>query len=390
MAETTDPVAALDAKDLPTRAAATRDLAMTGTLEHVDKLLAKAVGDPSQGVRLGAAAAAADILARRRLDGLEEADATRWLAAVVAVDPSRNIGLFQVCGVLDTPGALRRILVGVRDPRQDVRLGASVGLWRHCASGKVNGNKELQAQVENLVKDPKVKVETRVELARLCANLGYLGVRETAHELREGLTKTVAEIADEAIRKLDNPPSVEGIWVDYGIDGGATGTRLKVKRRIGVISKQDAIDDRGKRGPLHGHVRTMWLTAPGEDTAAPALQYGKTTVFAADGDEVCALGDALSVELLRALDPVLPATAAGGRVRAARLLAEGDVAGAIDMLEAVLGMKKIPADAWWYYADALHRAGRDADAAPHLETYLKKAAKKAPFVEEAKRRLGVE
>lgn len=389
MPETADPVAALAAKDIPTRAAATRDLSVAGGPEHVDLLLEHATRDPSPGVRLGAAAAAADILTRRRLAGIDDADATRWLAAVTAVDPSVNIGLFQVCGVLDTPAAMRRMLVGVRDPRADVRLGACVGLWRHGMSARVNGDAELQATVEGLVKDPKLRAETRAELARVCANVGWHGVREVAHELRAGATKTVAEILDEAIKKLDHPISIEGVWVDWGVDGGAV-EKPRLRGRVGVISRQQAIfaDGRLRIGPL-GACRTLWLKLPGESGQTAALQAGRVTWYAADAEDVCEFGDALGIPELHLVDPVLPATAAGGRVRAVRLMREGQVQGAADLLEQVVAMKKVPADAWWYLAEALTALGREAEAPPHLETYLKKAAKKAPFVEEAKRRLGL-
>ena len=67
----------------------------------------------------------------------------------------------------------------------------------------------------------------------------------------------------------------------------------------------------------------------------------------------------------------------------------GDVTRAVESLQACVEMKRVPTDAWWWLAEALHRAGRDAEAKPHLEKYLSKAAKRAEHVAEAKRRLGV-
>lgn len=389
MPETADPIAALAAKEIPIRAAATRDLSATGTLAEIDLLLRHATNDPSQGVRLGAAAAAADILTRVRLRGIEAEDAERWLKTVTAVDPSINIGLFQICGVLDTPSAMRRMMVGVRDPRADVRLGACIGIWRHCMSAKVNGDEALQATIEGLVKDPKVRTETRAELARICANVGYLGVRDVARELRAAATKTVADVLDEAIRKLEQPPNHEGIWVDLGVDGGAV-EKPKVRQRVGIISRQQAIFANGKvTTRALGAMRPMWLKLPGEAAAGPALQVDRSTLYPADAEEICTFGDALGVEDLRRLDPVLPDNAAGGRVRAVRLLREGDPKGAADLLEQVVTMKKVPADAWWFYADALTQLGRAQEAIPHLETYLKKAPKRGGHTEEARKRLGL-
>ena len=64
--ETTEPLAALKSKAISDRAAGCRDLALTGTVEHLEILADLAASDKSPGVRLNAAAAAADILSRCR------------------------------------------------------------------------------------------------------------------------------------------------------------------------------------------------------------------------------------------------------------------------------------------------------------------------------------
>jgi tetratricopeptide (TPR) repeat protein len=84
---------------------------------------------------------------------------------------------------------------------------------------------------------------------------------------------------------------------------------------------------------------------------------------------------------------LLPLTAATARLRGAARLHAKDPAGALEQLTAAVEMKKVPADAWWYLADALHALGRDDEARPHLERFLAKAGKRAPFVLEAKRRI---
>ena len=69
--ETPDPLAALKSKDISDRAAGCRDLSLTGTVENLEVLAELAASDKSPGVRLNAAAAAADILSRCR-NGMRE------------------------------------------------------------------------------------------------------------------------------------------------------------------------------------------------------------------------------------------------------------------------------------------------------------------------------
>ena len=57
-------------------------------------------------------------------------------------------------------------------------------------------------------------------------------------------------------------------------------------------------------------------------------------------------------------------------------------------MTAAIEAKRTPPDGWWYLAEALHRAGRDEEARPHLERYLARAGKRSPFVAEARARLG--
>ena len=71
--ETTDPVAALKSKSISDRAAGCRDLSLVGTVEHLDALADLAGSDRSPGVRLSAAAAAADILSRCRIGAGKDA-----------------------------------------------------------------------------------------------------------------------------------------------------------------------------------------------------------------------------------------------------------------------------------------------------------------------------
>ncbi|MFZ5481950.1 MAG: tetratricopeptide repeat protein [Myxococcota bacterium] len=400
MPETSDPVAALSAKDIPTRAAATRDLSAAGTPAHLPLLVKKAIEDDSPGVRLGAAAAAADVLSRHRLAPDDAAIPPEvreaMLRTVAGADPGRNVGLFQVCGALGIPGGFARIVVGLRDPRFDVRAGACVGLWRHCASAAANGDVDLERSVVALFAEGRIPADTKSELARVCANVGYTSALDAIRALAEGSARQVRTVAEEAQKRLEWPPGVEGVWVDLGLDAGEVDPAAVPRGYAGLLDASAVVwagDGKVRREPLPRAPRRLWMKRPGGESAGAVLQIGARTLWPADGDDLGAFGDALLAakawDLLDAVDVILPATAAGVRVRGVAKLERGDVAGALEALAACVEMKKVPPDAWWWLAEALHRAGRDEEAKPHLEKFLAKSPKKAPHVAEAKKRLGV-
>jgi hypothetical protein len=400
MPETADPVAALSAKDIPSRAAATRDLSATGQPAHIPLLLDKAIDDVSPGVRLGAAAAVADILSRHRLPpdhaAIPVADREAWLKRVSGADPGRNVGLFQVCGTLGVPGGVSRIVVGLRDPRFDVRAGACVGLWRLTASGSANGDAALERTVLALFDEPRIPADTKAEIARVCANVGYTSALDAVRALAEGSARQVQTVAAEAQKRLEWPEKVEGVWVDLGIDAGEVDPDAKPTGFAGLLDASAAVwaDAEGvRRQPLAEAPRRLWIKRPGAEAQGPALQIGARTLWPADSDELGAFGDALlaakAFELLDAVEPLLPITAAAVRLKGVSKLQRGDVPGAVEALAACVEMKKVPPDSWWWLAEALHRAGRDEEAKPHLEKFLAKSPKKAPHVAEAKKRLGL-
>jgi hypothetical protein len=397
MAETDDPVVALDARDIPTRAAATRDLALSGEAGHVERLLAAATTDRSPGVRLGAAAAVADILSRHRLDRNGEIDApTReaWLRVVAGVDPGTNTGLFQVCGTLGLSGGVQRVLSGLRDPRADVRQGACVGLWRLAASGAVNGDQVLEGSVVAVLDDPRVRIETRAEVARVCSNVGFTRALPAARRIADAAERAVATVAKEAVARMENPPGVQGAWVDAGLDAGEVNPKAKPRARAVFFSASDAVvvDGTPRRGPLLAPVRTLWLKVPGEPELAPAVQAGRVTWYRAEPDDLLDLGDGLiekeAWNLLDAIDGALPHCAATLRIRGRRLLVQGQAEAASQVLEAALAMKKAPVDVGYWYGLALCAVGREAEARPHLERFIQKAPKRSPLLPEARRRLG--
>lgn len=399
MAETEDPVAALSHKSVAVRAAGTRDLALAGTPAHLAQLVALAVNDPSAGVRLGAAAAAADILARARLPPADatvsaEDRAALW-ATIKVADPGVNPGIFQVCASLGVPEAVTRIFGAMRDPRADVRIGACVGLWRLCVSGAVNGDAALEARVVALFDDARIKPDTLAELARVCSNVGYTSALPAAKRLSESGARQIAAVAGEAAQRLEWPAPLAGVWAELGVDAGEIDPDAKPGAIRALTGSDACVIATGTAVtcvPLTMPVRRLWLKRPGAAEASWAVQIGAVTAWQADADEIGELGDRLlaaeAFETFALVDPLLPDTAAAARLRGVAKQRAGDLAGALEYLSAAVTMKKVPVDTWWFLADVLHALGRDDEARPHLEKAVAKGPKRAPWMAEAKKRLG--
>ncbi|MSQ01287.1 MAG: hypothetical protein EXR71_05240 [Myxococcales bacterium] len=401
MPETEDPIAALDAKDIPIRAAGARDLSLAGTPAAIPRLLASAVGDKSPGVRLAAAAAVADILSRHRFPPRRAAISPElrqeWFRLVAGLDPILNTGLFAVCGTLATPEAFTRVIVGLRDPRQDVRAGACVGLWRAVASAAYNGDVATEARVVATLTDTRIRVETRVEIARICVDVGYVSALESARPLVEQCVRQNLALAESLIQRLESPPSAVGLWVCTGLDVAAVDPTASRCDLLCVLGLTDAVlaPESGavERLVPTGAFRVLRARAVDKEAEGLVVQVGERSYWPAGNEHLCTFGDRLGAagrhDLVDLCDEVFGGGATALRVRGASLLARGDVAGAILVLEAAIDGKRVPIDTWWFLADALDRAGRPQDARPHLEKYVSRAAKRAPHMEAARRRLAL-
>jgi len=415
MNETADPLAALGGKSIAQRAAGARDLSQMGEVGHLELLAAVAGSDRSPGVRLSAAAAAADILSRHRIgDAVKKIGPKkrRTLAALYRrIDPSVNPGVFSVFGCLDTPAAFEAICGGLRDPRGDIRLGAAVGLLRMATSGALAGASRREKQVVRLLADARHKPDALAEIAKICAAVDYRTGEDAVRAL--SLSGAHGELVAEALMTFEaNAAPLSGLWFSDGRDAGETNPGSPLGAGLALLGAGGArvcIDGKWKTDksfPGEG-LRRMHFRRVGAAQAAPAFQAAGRTWYLAAGPSLLCVIDGLTSpreldwdnlgkpnatagRAVAAVSAHLPETAGGDRARALLLVRTGDVQGAIAALQASLEQKKPFPDTWCLLGDALWSAGKKKAARAHYTSFIKKARKRdfPEAYERAKSRAG--
>lgn len=399
--ETVDPILELASTQIATRAAAGRDLSLIGKLEHIHALSQVAVGDPSPGVRLTAAAAAADILSRYRLgkaaaklDQAKRTEITSWFRGV---DPSHNPGVFSVFACSDCPAGLAGIVGGLRDPRGDVRLGAAVGLMRLCTSVAVAADADLEATVVGFFSDTRHKPDALAQIARVCAAAGYLSAATPMARL--DLSGTNGDIVNQAITVMDDwVQPLTGLWYSDGRDAGETnpspslGPGLVAFDDDGVVLNTGGAWKTRRSYPGKGG-RRMHFRRVGAQAAAAAFQGDGRTWYGEVGAGLYAAIDGLvgvidwpalvngaqdaDMAHLAAIGvSTLPDTSAGHRACAQLFALAADVDHAIEALERALSSKNNSPDTWLMLADAQWAKGEQKSAKANYARFAKKARKK--------------
>lgn len=399
--ETTDPIAELASKHIANRAAAGRDLSLIGKLAHIQALSHVAVGDPSPGVRLTAAAAAADILSRHRLgkaaaklDPAKRAEITGWFRGV---DPSHNPGVFSVFACTDCPAGLAGIVGGLRDPRGDVRLGAAVGLMRLCTSVVVADDAELEATVVGFFSDARHKPDALAQIARVCAAAGYLSAVTAMTRL--DLSGTNGEIVNQAITVMEGwSQPLTGFWYSDGRDAGETNPTPKLSPGLAAFDGDGVVLNTGgawktRRSYPGKGGRRMHFRRVGAPAAADAFQGDGRTWYGEVGAGLYAAIDGLvgavdwpalmngakdtAMDRLAALGAdTLPDTGAGHRARAQLFALAADVPNAITALEQAVSLKSVSPDIYLMLADAQWAKRAKKSAKANYARYAKKAKKR--------------
>jgi hypothetical protein len=401
MTETPDPLKALDGKSIAERAAGARDLSLVGEVQHLERLAVVAGTDRSPGVRLSAAAAAADILSRHRVGAAAKTLSPRkrnTLAALFRrIDPSINPGVFSVFGCLDRPAAHDAICGGLRDPRGDVRLGAAVGLLRLCTSLSVAGNAKVEKRVVALLGDSRHKPDALAEVARVCAAAGYSSAADAIRALV--LPGAHGDLVAEASAILGaNAAPVDGLWFSDGLDAGETNPSSPLGGALALVDEKGAMICAGgtwkaTKGFPGAEVRRMYFRKVGALDAAPAFQAdGRTWYGGAGPDLLCVIDSmtspgeidwdkqarstAAAKGAIAEVGVHLGETSGAHRARALLLAAVGERDGAIEALGVAAGLKKVFPDTWALLGDALWATGKKKAAKGHYATFIKKARKR--------------
>lgn len=406
----------LESPQIPDRAEAVRQLGLKGGADDLERLLQVALEDRSSGIRLAAAAAAADILSRSRLPEVyarvpvEQRQAL--LARLRSLDPGVNTSLFQVLAELGLPEVPGALTLGLRDPRVDVRTGALVGMERLFRSPACNLDPAARASLGIPLADPRLRPEVALELARLAVRMGFFEYRSAIEALQERLPpkwfNPFQEVLDE-LADLELPERIFSLWIGTG-EG----------RDIGSSRDWRLLRPAGWYGGIEpivawtscevGGGRT--LTTP--DLGAQPMRRMRLRLERGEREEVLQVGtlafrEAGEKEVLRfigflvdgevdlgagaeevvaTLIPHLGTRPQGILGRALLCGWTGDVAQARVLLEGLVGVARAPAEAHWYLSRILQVAGDPAAARDHLRAYVEKAAKKAPFLAEARQLLG--
>jgi hypothetical protein len=410
-------------KSIHDRAEGARQMALIGATEHIDALMDIAQRDKSPAVRLGCAGAAADILSRHRSGHarrkLTLPEREKILAKFRALDPGVNPGLFAVLATLDLPRSLDRIIVGLRDPRYDVRQGACVGLLRYCTSISVAKNDRIPTKVIALLNDKRIRADVLAGIMRVCVACGW---QQSTEAIEQHLDRgdQVGQAAEQCLAQLAaqaDPQSILGVWAYLGIDAGEVNARIKAQRSLvlgegvavrGVLGKSYVLDSwtRSDDGAVvlgdqePQRLRRMWLALPGQE-ARDAFQTDGQTWYATDSDGLIELvSDWLGVTtespvadraaMGAVLLPLLPDNAAGHKLAAQIEIASGLGDLAVERLQTLLGKrKKPPLDMLWLLAQAHDSAGDSQTAHSFARKYVDRAEGKGKYLEAAMARLGL-
>jgi hypothetical protein len=388
--ETTDPVAALKSKSISDRAAGCRDLSLVGTVDHLDALAGLAGGDRSPGVRLSAAAAAADILSRCRIgegkDALNDDQRDVYLATFSRIDPVLNGGVFPMLAVLDRPRSLQMIQGGLRDPRADVRLAAAVGLMRLCSSVGVAEDKELEETVVGLLADTRHQPDAVAQICRVCAAVGYASAADIIRQVQ--LSGTHQEMVIESLGTLDGAlHPLRGVWFSDGRDAGETNPNSPAGPAQMVFDDKGALMHDGKRWTAisaFSPLRRMFLRRSGEEEARPAFQASGRTFYAGPDTgfhhadwSVPGRDTKAAARAVAALQTMVQVDSAADQLALAHIAMDAGQAGAARAaLEAAIAAKKTPVSCWLNLADLLWGEGDKKAAKSHYVSYAKKGKRK--------------
>jgi hypothetical protein len=303
------------------RVEAIMELGLSGSVDALESLIKAAIEDDSPAVRLRAAEAASDILSRHRIgatrDDLSVGRRRQFLDQFRRVDPLSNPGLFPFLACLDLPRCLSRILVGLRDPRYDVRLGAVLGLRRYCCSWSVSGQAVAEKKVVQAFFDTRLKPDVLASLSELVSACGWQSSREALGKLvgREDQAGFAAEAALDTLDELASAEGLQGIWGSSGLDAGEVSSTPRPKAWMVLGSEKGFVFTEGQEAVVafkwsalgadtiqvtEGRVKSEWplrrlrLSEAGDDQFVPVLQHNERTYYRQSNVEIPVLVKAIN------------------------------------------------------------------------------------------------
>jgi hypothetical protein len=305
------------------------------------------------------------------------------------VDPALNAGVFPVFACLDCEGSFQVIAGGLRDPRGDIRLGAAVGLMRHCSSAAVADNEALEEKVVSLLADTRHKSDAIAQITRVCAAVGYRSAVEIIRCLQ--LTGKHAEVVHESLGILDGASHpLSGIWFSDGRDAGETNPDSPKGFALMGFNGREVVQHEGKgwkskRFPKDA--RRMFIRRPGEADAKPAFQVGGRTFYCGLGQAVEAVcrpdwsalvnlpSSKASESAMDLIGSILEESAESHRLLAILAADSGQAVVAQAALASAIAGTKTPADCWLFMGDLLWKSD-PSTAKKNYASYVKKAKKK--------------
>ena len=398
------------------RAETAKNLGLSGGIEELEKLIELSQNDDSPAIRMRAAEAAAHILSRLRIgpdrELLSSGRRRQLLDQFRGVDPLSNPGLFPFLACLDLPRCLPRILVGLRDPRYDVRLTAILGLRRFCCSWSRSGDRTAEAKVVAVLSDPRIRPDVLASVSELVSACGWQSSRPALVKLcaREDQAGYAAEAALEILDGLALESGIHGVWRSTGLDAGEVsqnprpiawwlwndegGMRMEAGSKPvffrGKLSGPTELQMVVGRTKSTEEIRRLWLSQNDDDHSTAVLQIDERTYFQAEADAPLRIVEAfvalrsrpktICEKMAAFMIPVLEEAGADGTLAIAQLeRLRGQPLVAVGRIQALIdGASKAKPNWFFHLGESFLEAGDVKKGHAALRKYLKVAAQKAP------------
>ena len=388
----------LVAKDVKTRAAAARAVALVGTWDDIDRLVTMAKTEKSSAVRLWTAAAAGDIACRYRgahgQKAMSKAQRRQLMEWLKGFDPGGNSGLLMLLAAAADATAVGRLGRMLRDPRNGVRAGALLAIRRMALSAANLELGALRTAMHEWFADRRLSPDVIVALVTLVGQVGWPGFEQHVRQAAS-MGKPHHEASSVAMDRLNARKDVanwDGLWASDGLDvlelGEPRWTRLMTIGGGTVsIEAGDARDVSIEPKPKLGSdpMRMVFSPRAGQTKSKPALQFAGATWWKYDEMPLAELVDTRHAELtgyaaaslqavrdqLRPLDSVIAKRAVGLLAWRQGLLEE-----AAAILGKLASVKRPRAELHWWLACVHADRGDNEAAAVSVAAYLAKAGKK--------------